>query len=201
MKNSNGAHRSISAKEFNKSSNLCNKKNKNEWMNVCSHTSPHRHRELNFSEDNSGHKIHSYKLLEKSKHSHSTRTNVPQTYHTCKVKNIAPFNRAIVPKGKEISDKLNSVLNLQPWVMISIEQSRSEEEIDILWERPYLRRHLPSIPHCWSWGVLLVPWIQHFGSVLTEKWVGFHSKSDLHNYLIRKHSQYYCFTYLLYESH
>ena len=66
-----------------------------------------------------------------------------------------------------------------PRVSVSVEEGRTEQEVEVAREGANLRLHLPSIPHSWALLVVLVPGVEDLVGILSDEGVGLHCPSQL----------------------
>ena len=76
-----------------------------------------------------------------------------------------------------------------PGVVVPIQESGTEEEVEILPKAPNPGIHLSLIPHRWSFTVFLLPRPNNLYSILPHKGICLHTNSDLQR-LCERHCAY-----------
>ena len=84
--------------------------------------------------------------------------------------NIRPVNWPFysAKKTKEIVC-VKMLVDISPWISVSVEESWAKEEVEVDREGANLRLHLTSIPHSWSLLVVLMPRIQNLVRILSDE--------------------------------
>ena len=73
---------------------------------------------------------------------------------------IFPLDWSIISLLQDTTNKPNQWDQiLSPRIVVSVEEGRSKQEVNVVREGAHFRRHLTSIPHCRTKVVILVPWV------------------------------------------
>ena len=95
---------------------------------------------------------------------------------------ILPVDRARESEGAKrgVCIECDNVVSvIIPRVSVSVEEGRTEQEVEVAREGANLRLHLPSIPHSWALLVVLVPGVEDLVGILSDEGVGLHQQTNL----------------------